>query len=272
MRREAADALVFAGREPTGIEFSPSKSDKNEKKLNTALFLKADLLTKVYKSASEYFDAVFVPLLDFEALSGKANGVYIPPIVTDSEREHIKEKLALAADLGAKYALVGNIGHIKLIEGLSLIPIGDFRLNITNTLARAAYSALGIKSAQVSAEMTLPMARDIGGGAIVYGRIPLMLTERCFTREVADCRACGRAALRDRRGVSFPMMREYPHRNLILNSLPTYLADRPEITREAGRPTEAYLFTNEKEKEAAAVIAAAKERASLPYPVRRLPR
>jgi putative protease len=105
----------------------------------------------------------------------------------------------------------------------------------------------------------------------VYGRIPLMLTERCFIRETAGCDKCGRSALTDRRGVRFPILREYRHRNLILNSVPTYLADRRDIlTALCGAP-ECYLFTVETEKEITAVVDAARRGAPLAGPVRRLP-
>ena len=112
-------------------------------------------------------------------------------------RERVRAALDAAIKHGAKYALVGNLGHIPLIEGTGLTPIGDFRLNITNRGAREAYAKLGIEDTLLSAELTLPMARDVGGGAIVYGRIPLMLTERCFMKENFGCDKCGKCSLTD---------------------------------------------------------------------------
>ena len=258
LRRSAAEALTSSRREPANTRYEPFVRNKKSEKLNTAIFLKPNLLTKVYKKHLSSFDTIFVPLFDYACVSDKANGIYLPPIVTDSERARVLEAIKSAIKQGAKYALIGNIGHIELIRGLDLEPIGDFRLNITNSLARSVYEDLGIKHSLISAELTLPMARDIGGGAIIYGRIPLMLTERCFVRENFGCARCGRAGLTDRRGVRFPLLREWPHRMLVLNSVPTYLADRPTVLATAGNPPECYLFTNETEKETAAVIAAAR--------------
>ena len=89
---------------------------------------------------------------------------------------------------------------------MGLIPIGDFRLNIYNAEALRAFAGLGLRFAVLSAELTLPAARDLvrTTGAellpslIVYGRIPLMLTERRFTKENFGCGGCSRSALTDR--------------------------------------------------------------------------
>ena len=78
------------------------------------------------------------------------------------------------------------------------------------------------------------MARDIGGGEIVYGKIPLMITERCFIKENFGCEKCNKAALEDRTGAKFPLMREYGHRNILLNSRPTYMGDKKKELKAHG--------------------------------------
>ena len=194
--------------------------------------------------------------MEYHNLGEWANGVYLPPIVTDSERERVRAALKSAVKCGAKYALVGNIGHLPLLSGLDITPIGDFRLNITNRQARLAYAELGIKESLLSAELTLPMARDVGGGAIVYGRIPLMLTERCFMKENFGCNNCSECALTDRRGAKFPMMREFEHRNLILNSHLTYMGDKEAELTSAGILHRHAIFSTESLGELDAAIGA----------------
>ena len=76
---------------------------------------------------------------------------------------------------------------------------------------------------------------------------PLMLTERCFIRENFGCAQCDKASLSDRMGVRFPMMREWEHRNLILNSRPTYMLDRRKEMKGAGVSGGALIFTCEEE-------------------------
>jgi hypothetical protein len=93
------------------------------------------------------------------------------------------------------------------------------------------------------------MARDIGGGLFSYGRIPLMITERCFMEENFGCEKCGKCALVDRFSEKFPMMREFEHRNLILNSRHTYVGDRREELKKYRLYTHHFMFTTENSEE-----------------------
>ena len=83
--------------------------------------------------------------------------------------------------------------------------------------------------------------------AIVYGRLPLMTLEKCVIREIADCATCQSEAvqLRDRRGVSFPVLREWKHRNVIYNSLPTCMSDRADALDRAGLSARHFIFSVE---------------------------
>ena len=167
------------------------------------------------------------------------------------------------------YALVGNIGQIELVSSLGFIPIGDFRLNITNGESLAAYNEMGVKLSILSPELTLPKARDIGGAVITYGRIPLMITERCFISENFGCERCESATLTDRRGERFPMMRERTHRNLIFNSVPTYLGDRVRELEHNRIAARHLLFTKESAEEICRVLSAHRSGLPLDTPVRR---
>ena len=85
-----------------------------------------------------------------------------------------------------------------------------------------------------------------------------MLLEKCVGREVGDCTRCEKDALVlcDRRGEKFPILRLPPHRNILLNSHPTWMADRREELRRAGIRHGHFLFTVESPAEVDRVIAA----------------
>jgi putative protease len=154
-----------------------------------------------------------------------------------------------------------------------MVPYGDFRLNVTNSHSRDALAQLSVERLVLSPELTLPKARDIGGAVIVYGRIPLMLTERCFIKENFGCDKCTVAALTDRRGEKFPIMREYSHRNLILNSRHTYMGDRRAELDACGLRSVHFIFTTESPAEIfAATDAFRKGRALHGVDVRRVGR
>ncbi len=243
LRRAAASALEGEAFSREDIISEKVPAAIREKKLNTALFFRPEELSAL-GSAIDFFDIIFTPLMSSADFT-HVNGVYLPPVIMQDEWESVKKTLCAVKARGVKYALVGNISHIALVRDAGLTPIGDFRLNISNSYARDEYRRLGIKTAILSPEISLPMARDIGGGEIVYGRIPLMLTERCFTKENFGCNKCGNGAFVDRTGAEFPIIREWSHRSLILNSTPTYMGDRQNELDTFGIGARHFIFTKE---------------------------
>ncbi len=268
LRRRAVDALLVPTGEPTGALYTPSSLPPSPSG-RTAVCRTPEQARAAEDSG--FFDRVLLYLPSADEAGYYPDGVQLPPVITDAEWPTVAAMLARAAAAGCRYAMLESPGQLPAVRGAGLTPLGGYRLNVTNREGLAALSALGIGDTLLSPELSAPRCRDLGGRVITYGRIPLMLTERCFVRENFGCAACGTATLTDRRGVRFPLLREYPHRMLVLNSLPTYLADRPALLRDAGNPPECYLFTNESEKECARVIAAARRGAPLDTAVRRLP-
>ena len=229
----------------------------------TAIFFGADALVRLDGYSRSYFDVIFVPLTAYSDCRDVANGIYIPPVIMEHELTRVKKMIAQAKEMGAKYALVGNPAHLALANEQGLIGIGDFRLNVTNELSLAAWRSMGLSDVIVSPELTARQARGVGGRAIVYGRIPLMLTERCFMKENFGCEQCGKCTLVDRKGVKFPMMRDFEHRNLIFNSAFTYMGDK--LSEISGIDSYHYIFTTERADEIKSVVDAFKS--SRPFPL-----
>ena len=65
-------------------------------------------------------------------------------------------------------------------------------------------------------------------------------------RENFGCEKCGKAALTDRMGTRFPMVREYPHRNIIFNSAPTYMGDKKDELQRNSLYCEHFVFSTER--------------------------
>ena len=129
---------------------------------------------------------------------------------------------------------------------------------------------MGVERVILSAEATLPQARDIGGGVVVYGRMPLMITERCFMKDNGGCGNCSRVALTDRKGEKFPMIREFDHRTLILNSQITYMGDKRSELDRCRISHRHFIFTTEGSAEVTAALRAYKQGAPLSGGVRRV--
>ena len=266
LRRAATDALSLEYARPphkiTDPELLTDKdirirasvdaksTDEEPLPIRTAFFFDVNAYNEVCEDIGGFFDIIFLPLHMLDRAKKKPNGICLPPIITDSEREKVCVMLRHADRLGIKYALCGNIGHLPLLHDTDMEIIGDFRLNITNSHTALAFKRSGIKRYILSPELTLPQMRDIscavpGACAIVFGRIPLMLTERCFVRENGGCGKCSSFNFCDRTGARFPVVREYPHRNIILNSIQTYMGDRQSELSDYAISSYHFIFTTE---------------------------
>lgn len=266
LRRDAAEAFESFTRDVPEAE-SVAKINTpptffGEKTGRSAIFFTPDSLLGADADTRLYFDVVFVPLTDYESCSAVANGVYVPPVIMEHELTRVRKMLADAVASGAKYALVGNPSHLTLARDAGLSAIGDFRLNVTNSLSLDAWRKMGLYDVVTSPELTARQARTVGGRAVVYGRIPLMITERCFMKENFGCDKCGKCSLTDRKGVKFPMMREFEHRNVIFNSAVTYMGDRRDEI--AGIGAYHFIFTTERADEVERVITAFKSGREFP--------
>lgn len=223
-------------RLPAGYKILPGKR-KIEKKSRSARFYQPKTIPRDHP-----FDIVYLPLDKFD--SRVANGVLLPPTVYESEMESVRQKLAEARSAGAIHAMVPNIGLIALAKELGFILHGDFRLNITNSAAAALYGEI-FEDFLLSPELTIPQCRDIDGqiGVIVYGRVPLMLLEK----------SCGQNRLVDRRKVVFPILKE-AGREIVVNSVPVYMADKQDLLAGIGDFHPHMIFTVEEAQEVRYII------------------
>lgn len=231
-------------------------------------------VAQIPPQAKDYFDIIYLPLEEYMASYGGEYGIILPPVIFDSELHKIDRMLAAAKEKGAVHALVGNIGHIEAARRHGFECHGDFRLNITNSVSAKIALETGLADIMVSPELTLPQIRDIKlpKSTIIYGRIPLMLLEKCVIRDTASCEVCnsGKAELCDRRGIKFPLVREQEHRNVLLNSVPVYMADKAEQLNKYNAGGHHFLFTVETMQECLGIMYAYDNRLSPDKPVRRI--
>lgn len=238
--------IILEERAAPKEEFIPPKkakgSAKKQKPIYTARF--AD----PYQIADGgFFSHVYLPLEKYEA--GVADGVVFPPSVFPSYEGEFIKQLERAVALGATHALVCHAGQIKVALEYGLIPHGDYRLNVFNTLSAEQYLENGVRDVLLSPELTLPQMRDIAApkAAIVYGRLPLML----LTKPVEE------KALTDKTGAVFPITREAGC-DILLNSVPIYMADKLSELDSYGIRARHFIFTTESKRAAADIISAYK--------------
>ncbi len=256
LRRRAVEELDAIERQQIKkAEYLYPTGKKRE--MRTAVFYNPE---RIPSDAYSYFDIIYTPL---EKYTGRGRGILLPPVIFDSEAEQIKQMLIRAGEQGATDALVSSFGQTELARKAGFAVHGNLSINATNSSTVALYEKAGASDMLLSPELTLAQLRDIGGvtGAVVYGRIPLMVTEKCVGREIGDCKTCeaGRAVLTDRRGMEFPVLRTTGHRSLIFNSVPVYMADKQRELDRMGIIMRHFIFTTETRAEAQSVIDAYKK-------------
>lgn len=187
----------------------------------------------------------------------------LPRIWRDRDEPALIDTLRRAVAQGVTGVLAGNIGHLPLLQDAAPdLPIyGDFGLNVTNAHSAVWLRERGLQSVCVSFELRTEQIRDMSKPlpveAILYGRLPLMITENypAGTRPESGAER----ALIDRTGAAFPLLDAFGGRVEIQNSRPLWLADR-DAWRNAGLSFARLRFTTESPDECADVIRAYLER------------
>ena len=185
--------------------------------------------------------------------------VVLPRIIHDDEAKKCTALLKKAAELGVKQALVGNIGHILYAQSLGFDVRGDFGLNIYNSNTLDVFKNMGLVSATLSFEMRLEQIRDISKmmdtEIIVYGRLPLMITENCIIKNSLGVCACDNFdGITDKMGAKFPVVREFGCRNVILNSQKLHMADKMRDVDRLGLWGARICFTTENSRECVEIM------------------
>ena len=227
----------------------------------TCSIARAEQLTA---ALAEQAAVVYVPielLPEIGRYHGKAAlCAVLPRVWRDGDEAGFRKILETTPSLSA--VTVGNAGHMAVVEGLPLAKRGDFGLNVFNSRAVAFWQGQGLDSVTLSFELRHQQVRQIRKylpcEAIVYGRLPLMITENCMIGNAGGCRGDKRLCqgdnyLTDRTGARFPLLGQYGCRCEVENSRVLFLADKPEW-RQAGLAYARLRFTTETPAQCDAVL------------------
>ena len=263
LRRAATDALFPSPErekiQPVDRELLAKSTSDPEPYGVSARFVSARQLKESGVSLSDVA-RIYLPLSEFSSDCG-ANGIILPAVVFDSEWEGVLSAIASAKNAGAEYAIAANISEIPLLHEMGFTVTADFRLNCTNPYTARRLLELGADEIILSPELKIGGMRDIHErkSVIVYGRIPLMLCEKCPGKEMGKCHDCQEAKayyITDRTGMRFPVFRENSHRAVIYNSAPVYTADTAGEVRCAGDFARHFIFSDESGAEIGRILSA----------------
>ena len=178
----------------------------------------------------------------------------LPRIVNDAQMKEVYATLQKLFDYGVNEALVGNLGQVVMARRAGMKLRGDFGLNAFNSYTLEMLNEMGFLSATASFELRIAqikdMAKPLDTELIVYGRLPLMVSDQCIIKESAGRCACQTPAqMADRMGSVFPVVKEYGCRNVVYNAHKLYLADKKEDLYSAGLWGLRMMFTTESARE-----------------------
>ena len=211
--------------------------------------LKPDYIYFPAMELAENFDPLR-PFID----NGARPVAVMPRVITDDQSREVYAALEKLFDYGVNEALTGNLGHVFIARQAGMKGRGDFGLNAFNSYTLRVLQDAGFISATASFELRLAqikaMAKPIDTELIIYGRLPLMVSDQCIIRQSAgrcNCQTPGQ--LSDRMGSVFPVVKEFGCRNVIYNAHKLYLADKRDDLYALGLWGLRMLFTTESPRE-----------------------
>ena len=186
--------------------------------------------------------------LDFERYLDRTRFcAVLPRIYRTADEAALRRTLEVLQARGADAVGIANLGHFALTRGLSMERRGEQGLNVYNSAALRFLREQGLSAALLSFELRREQVRDLQKclpcELLIYGRLPLMITEN----RLPD-------TLTDRRGERFPVL-TVGGRSEIENAKTLYLADRADW-RDIGLSYARLRFTTEPAADCAAILRA----------------
>lgn len=192
--------------------------------------------------------------------AGVEPALVMPRVFWDRERSEMELRLRQLHALGLETAYVSTLAGIRVAQRNDYHCRGDFGLGVYNAQSIREYKRMGLTSVVLSFEQRMAQIRDLSKAmdceAIVYGRLPLMITENCIIHNRFNGCGCqsGFQRIVDRKGAYFPVARAFGCRNEIFNSRKLFLADKAKDYNHAGLWGIRLLFTTENSKECVRVV------------------
>lgn len=157
-----------------------------------------------------------------------------PRIAKEWQVPQLKQTLQLFDELKPDAIAVANPGVLELARQLTALPLmGDFPLNVFNSVAATFYAMRGLGGITLSPELNFSQIEqltarvDIKIECLIHGRLPLMISEHCIIGSRLgghSCKNCNLVCTRekywlsDRKGERFPLYTDQFGRMHILNA------------------------------------------------------
>ncbi len=232
-----------------------SATDTVDVRTNNSGFVCEISSLKQYDAIKEYdFSYIYVPLRivlknEENFLEHKENIVIVPPaIIHQNELKNIVREIKKLLDKGFCGVVATNIAMVNIFKDYKVF--GGFRLNIFNSYSLDFYKNQGVYAAELSPELNfkqlMTISKSISTQIMVYGRLPLMVTENCVIKNGDKCPCNDDNYITDRLGMKFPVVKDgLSCRNVILNCKKTFLGYDMDKVLKTGVDLFRIYFTDE---------------------------
>lgn len=174
--------------------------------------------------------------------------IVMPAILKNSEYITYTKRAKTLLDEGYHGILIHNVSLINKFSGYNIY--GGFRLNTANSHSLEFLSQAGLKAVELSPELNFGqiknLSKPIPAGVMVYGRLPIVVSENCLIKNGDKCPCNGENSITDRFGIKFPVVKDGDIcRSVILNSKKTMLLGDMEKIKNTNVGFVRLYFTDE---------------------------
>lgn len=210
---ERMNALIISHERPvyTITDYAPQKSSSVNiacDNLPLRVFCRTSEQVIAASGLSE-FVVVPIELLNDKALDyiDKSRVIVSPPRFISDENKTFAE-LKMLREKGFTHLMCHTPDSIAIGRMLGYILHGGFGLNIFNSISAEKMKSLGLDdvifSFEAKTQQINALSADVPVGAVLYGRLPLMLTRNCPIKNEIGCDKCT-GSLTDRTGRILPV-------------------------------------------------------------------
>lgn len=254
----------------TITNYSPVISDKRcdtPEKLQIRTFCRNTEQAKASADISEHI--ILDPALSLsepylsELSEYREKIILSPPRFIADEEKTISRLKFIKENFGINRLLCHTLDCIAIGKKLGFKLHGSFTLNIFNSFSADYMKTLGLEDFIFSPEAKLQQINsihtDLPTGALIYGKIPLMLARNCPIKNEIGCKNCT-MKITDRTGREFPVSCS-PYYVEILNSDCLYMFDR--VSSFSNVSFGAVILHNENAEQTKAVLSGKKPSGSI---------
>ena len=258
LRRKACDMLCDKRSSINKKEVYNFEYPGEKKKKYTQSNICVQVCTKEQFEAAGFAQRVLVPLsLWDKIIPDERCFVLLPQVVLD-EKKVLQQLSKIPVSYGV-YA--SSVGMLSLAKTGGRKAYADWAANIYNSVSANEFGKI-CDAITLSPELSLEGIRKISQRtaaeceALCYGYQTVMTSRACLIRGITGkCDCSSTIDIKDKTGASFKIIGDKEsHLNTVLNSRPTFMADKLNEIRKSGIKWIRLVFTTESAKETEKII------------------